>query len=407
MIAVAVVLFLLVGLSLGLLGGGGSILAVPVLVYVAGLDVHQAVTMSLLVVGATSAVAVVPHAKAGRVQWRTALVFGLAGMAGAYLGGRLGAHVAADVLLVAFAAMMLATSVGMLRGRRSDTGPHGELQLGPAIALGVAVGLVTGFVGAGGGFLIVPALVLVGGLSMSQAVGTSLVVIAVQSVAGLAGHLSGARLSWPLAAAVTLVAIVGSLVGGRFNSLISPARLRRGFGVLVFVMGLSVLAGHLAGVRGLTVALALSALGAGAAAVGLRPRFSPYLAPRPARRPARLLASAPSVGSAHPQESRMYFTQYYLDCLSQASYLVGDESTGQAVVVDPRRDVAEYLDDAKAQGLTIVGRDQHPLPRRLRLRPPRARPGDRRAGSATARPPQPPTSPSATSRTASGSASAR
>ncbi len=352
MIAVSVALFLLVGLSLGLLGGGGSILAVPVLVYVAGLDVHQAVTMSLVVVGTTSAVAVVPHARAGRVRWRTALVFGIAGMAGAYLGGRLGAHMPADVLLVAFAAMMLATSVGMLRGRRADTGTVGELRPVPAVALGVAVGVVTGFVGAGGGFLIVPALVLVGGLSMSQAVGTSLVVIAVQSAAGLAGHLSGVRLAWPLAAAVTLTAIAGSLVGSRFNGRISPTRLRRGFGVLVFVMGLAVLAGHLAGVRGLLVVLAvltLAAAGSGARAVAARRRRPAALSFEP------VLLQTLSARSAHRQEPSMYFAQYYLDCLSQASYLIGDQVSGQAVVVDPRRDVAEYLDDAAAHGLTIVG----------------------------------------------------
>lgn len=156
MIALAVALALLVGVSLGMLGGGGSILAVPLLVYVAGLGAQEAVATSLLVVGVTSAVGVLPHARAGRVQWRTALVFGVGGMSGAYLGGRLATHVPGRVLLVAFAVMMLATSLGMMRGRRSDAPATGDLHVAAAIGLGMTVGLVTGFVGAGGGFLIVP-----------------------------------------------------------------------------------------------------------------------------------------------------------------------------------------------------------------------------------------------------------
>jgi hypothetical protein len=157
-----------VGVCLGLLGGGGSVLSVPLLVYVAGGEPHRATTGSLFIVGITSAVSLAPPARAGRVHWRTGLIFGLAGMVGAYLGGRLAGMVPGAVLLTAFAALMVAASSGMIRGRRDDGGGREELRLPAALALalGAAVGTATGFVGAGGGFVIVPALVLVAGLPM-------------------------------------------------------------------------------------------------------------------------------------------------------------------------------------------------------------------------------------------------
>ena len=243
MTALAVALAVLVGLSLGLLGGGGSILTVPLLVYVAGLPTKEAIATSLLVVGATSAVAAVSHARAGRVQWRTGLLFGAAGMVGAYAGGRLAEFVPGPVLLVAFALMMLATAVAMLRGRRGGEtrGVHDTLPVRRVLIDGVVVGLVTGIVGAGGGFLVVPALTLLGGLSMPVAVGTSLLVIAMKSTAGLAGYLSSVQLDWGLAAMVTLAAIAGSLVGGRLAGRVQPEHLRRGFGWFVLVMAAFIL----------------------------------------------------------------------------------------------------------------------------------------------------------------------
>ncbi|MET7403690.1 sulfite exporter TauE/SafE family protein [Dactylosporangium sp. NPDC005572] len=228
-----------IGLSLGVLGGGGSILAVPLLVYVTGLPAGPAIATSLLVVGATSAVAVLPHLRAGRVRWRTGLTFGLAGMAGAYTGGRLAAFVPPGVLLTAFALMMLATAAAMIRGRRTAA----ARRVPPLrIAVdGVAVGLVTGLVGAGGGFLVVPALVLLGGLPMPVAVGTSLVVIAMQSLAGFAGHLSGAGIDWTLAAAVTAAAIAGSLAGARLAGRVPAEMLRKAFGWSVAALGVLIL----------------------------------------------------------------------------------------------------------------------------------------------------------------------
>jgi hypothetical protein len=242
-----VVLAFAVGISLGLLGGGGSVLSVPLLVYVAGWEAHQAATGSLFIVGVASAISLTPHARAGRVRWRTGLTFGLAGMVGAYLGGRLAGLVPGGVLLTAFAALMVAAASGMIRGRRDDAGGREELRLLPALTLGAAVGTATGFVGAGGGFVIVPALVLVAGLPMESAVGTSLLVISMQSAAGLAGHLGGVHLPWALTLAVTASAVAGSLAGGRLTGRVRAAVLRRGFGFLVLAVAALVLAEQLPG----------------------------------------------------------------------------------------------------------------------------------------------------------------
>jgi uncharacterized membrane protein YfcA len=241
-ITVAIAASLLVGIFLGILGGGGSILTVPILVYLAGQDTKQAITTSLFVVGITSLAALITHARAGRVRWRTGTLFGLAGMVGAYAGGRAATYIPDTVLLVAFALMMLVTAAAMLGGpRKAPEQAHSELPLHRVLLQGLAVGVVTGILGAGGGFLIVPALALLAGLPMGIAVGTSLLVIAMNSFAGLAGHLSGAHLDWGLALAVTAAAVLGSLIGGRFAGRIPQHTLRTGFGWFVVAMGVFVL----------------------------------------------------------------------------------------------------------------------------------------------------------------------
>ncbi len=264
-----------VGVSLGLLGGGGSILAVPLLVYVAGLESKEAIATSLLVVGVTSLAALVPHARAGRVRWRTGLVFGAAAMVGAYLGGRLAEFIPGTVLLITFSLMMLATAVAMIRGRRAVAGHEGGMRVGLVLVEGGVVGLVTGMVGAGGGFLVVPALVLLGGLPMSAAVGTSLLVIAMKSFAGLGGYLASVQVDWGLAAAVTAAAVVGSVVGGTLTGRIPADTLRRGFGWFVVVMGVLVLAQQAGEVLGTGAAGSVgiaATVGVVTAAVALAPR---------------------------------------------------------------------------------------------------------------------------------------
>ncbi|MEO3859605.1 sulfite exporter TauE/SafE family protein [Acrocarpospora sp. B8E8] len=232
-----------VGVTLGLFGGGGSILMVPMLMYIAGVPGKTAIAMSLLVVAATSAGSLISHARAGRVRWRTGLLFGAAGMAGAYTGGLIGPLLPEALLIGGFAVMMVLTATAMIKGRHRTTATtHADLPIGKILIEGVIVGIVTGLVGAGGGFLVVPALVLLGGMPMAAAVGTSLLVIAMKSLAGLFGYLHSVTIDWRLAAIVTVAAVIGGLIGGRLAGHLNPDRLRRAFGWFVLAMGVFVLA---------------------------------------------------------------------------------------------------------------------------------------------------------------------
>ncbi len=235
---IAVALSVLIGLALGLMGGGGSILAVPILTYAVGLEPREAIATSLLIVGTTSAFALWPHARAGNVAWRTGLLFGATAMAGGYLGGRAAGWFSGSTLLLLFAAMMVATALGMFRGRSSAApGPWaGSPPVALVVAEGLGVGAATGLVGAGGGFLVVPALVLLGGMDMHRAIGTSLLVIALKSFAAYAGHAVDVPVDLALAGAVTAGAVLGALAGAQLASRVPGASLRRGFGVFVLAM---------------------------------------------------------------------------------------------------------------------------------------------------------------------------
>lgn len=254
------VLALVMGLVLGLLGGGGSILTVPILVYVLAVPPKEAIALSLLVVGSTSAIALVSHARAGNIVWRVGLVFGAFGMLGAWLGGRLAAFVPGALLLVGFGALLLVTAVAMLR-RRGDSGevtppPDPALTEAPEttrplpvvkLALeGLVVGAVTGLVGAGGGFLIVPALALLGGLSMKHAIGTSLLVIAMKSFAGFAGFAGHVAVDYRLGALFVAAAAAGTLLGAALVKRWRGDGLSTAFAVFVLVMGQVILAEQLA-----------------------------------------------------------------------------------------------------------------------------------------------------------------
>jgi hypothetical protein len=239
-------LALLVGVSLSLLGGGGSILTVPLLTYAAGVESKSAIATSLFVVAVTSVAGLLVHARGGRVKWRTGALFGGAAMAGAFVGGRLAGYVPSTLLMVLFACMMLVTAVAMLRGRlvteaealAAETvhGAAARRRVAAILARGVVIGLVTGLLGAGGGFLIVPALTLLGGLPMPAAVGTSLLVVAMNSFAGLAGYLGHVAIDWQLAIPVAGAAIAGSVMGGRLSAVVPASVLRRSFGWFVAAM---------------------------------------------------------------------------------------------------------------------------------------------------------------------------
>ncbi|GGS37413.1 sulfite exporter TauE/SafE family protein [Deinococcus knuensis] len=247
----------LIGLSLGLLGSGGSILTVPVLVYLAGEPEKLAVTESLAIVGLISLFSAVPYALRRAIDVRRVLLFGLPGMLGTALGTALSAHLSGAAQLTLFAAVMLLSATLMFRppptrtDQPSGSQSSGEQSSGEQFPLmtaaqGLGVGVLTGVVGVGGGFLIIPALVLLGGLPMNLAVGTSLVIITMNSATGFARHLSlpgtAEQLHWPLILTFGLIGVGGSLLGSRLNGRVSNVALRRGFAAFLVVMGSYVLA---------------------------------------------------------------------------------------------------------------------------------------------------------------------
>jgi hypothetical protein len=236
---------LVVGLSLGLLGSGGSILTVPILVYLVGMSPKQAVAASLAIVGFIAVVGAAGRARRGLVDWRHVLTFGLPGIAATYAGAWLSHLVSDEVQLTAFAVVMGLASIMMLRPATAPGGVR-RRHVVWLLAAGVAVGLITGFVGVGGGFLFVPALVLLGGLSMNRAVGTSLAVIALNSAGGFVGHYvqlaaANARVPWATIGLFALVGAAASLAGQSLGSRLSHAGLRRAFGVLLAAMCVFVL----------------------------------------------------------------------------------------------------------------------------------------------------------------------
>lgn len=230
-----------------MIGGGGSIITVPVLVYVLGVEAHQAVGMSLAVVGGTSFVGAWLHSRRGALQLRTGLTFGASGIVGAFAGSPLTKLLSPPALLMTFAVLMLVIAVLMLRRR---SGPSAEAVVGEtgrapdiskALLAGFGVGVLTGFLGVGGGFLIVPALVMFGGLAMKEAVGTSLMVIFLNCVAGLVAHASQSEFDWGLTAIVTVLAVAGTIFGTFLSHRVAANHLRRGFAgfvltVAVFLM---------------------------------------------------------------------------------------------------------------------------------------------------------------------------
>lgn len=239
----------LIGLSLGLLGSGGSILTVPVLVYLVGEPDKLAIAESLAIVGGISLFGAIPYALKKQVDWRSVVIFGIPGVAGTYLGAMLSGYVSGVFQLTLFAVVMLLAAVMMFRPAKPKPDGHDHRHRSPIKigAEGLAVGVLTGLVGVGGGFLIIPALVILGGLPMSLAVGTSLLIIAAKSFAGFYKYLhvlgdQGISMHWDLILLFTAIGIAGSIVGSRLNSRVSNEGLRRGFAGFLVVMGMYVLA---------------------------------------------------------------------------------------------------------------------------------------------------------------------
>ncbi len=246
-------LFVLVGLCLGLLGAGGGILTLPLLVHFAGMDAHEAVPLSLAIVGTASLFGAVLSARQGRVATRAALSIGAGGIPGAHLGAALSPRVPNEVLLLFFAAVMAVAGVAMWRrsqranAPRATPQPGGERVHPPShsllrlLPIGLGIGVLTGFLGVGGGFLIVPALTLAGGLDMKRATGTSLAVIVINSAAGLWGHSRGEPVLWTQAAVYVAMAILGMAGGLRLARHLPARRLEQAFAV--FVLGMAVVIG--------------------------------------------------------------------------------------------------------------------------------------------------------------------
>lgn len=231
----------LIGISLGLLGGGGSILTVPIFVYVLGFGAKPAIAMTLPVVGTTSFIGALSHWREGNLDLRVALLFGAVAMIGAFVGARLAHFLSGAEQLAILGVVMLAAAVSMLRGR-----PEGDASLPRRpfvviLAAAVAVGLLTGLVGIGGGFLAVPALVLLVRTPIKQAVGTSLLVIAMNSAAGFAGYVGQVAIPWGFLTGFTAMATIGVLIGTRMVRHVSQQQLRRAFAVFLFAMAFFVL----------------------------------------------------------------------------------------------------------------------------------------------------------------------
>jgi uncharacterized membrane protein YfcA len=250
----------LIGISLGLIGGGGSILTVPVLVYLFGIDPVLATAYSLFIVGSSSLVGAFPKYKAGLIDIKTAVVFGIPSIIAVFLTRKVlvpaipvilfevGGIIVTKALamMILFAILMVAASVSMIRDKKQETQQTDAPRVFnyPLILLeGTVVGALTGLVGAGGGFLIIPALVMLSKLPMKQAVGTSLLIIAAKSLIGFTGDIAqnAEKIDWTLLSMITFLAIIGIFIGNKLSKKMNGELLKKGFGWFVLVMGIYII----------------------------------------------------------------------------------------------------------------------------------------------------------------------
>lgn len=238
---VAALIGAFVGLSLGLLGGGGAVLIVPSMVYLLNVDEHTALATALIIVGINALVGGIMAWRDGRTQIKTSLLFGASGMLTAYIGALFSRNIDGRILLSVFSVMLLIIAVLMYRGNKNLTQSNAPRPLWLIILVGAGVGLITGTLGVGGGFVIVPSLVLLVGLPMRVAVGTSLLVIAMNSSASLLGHLD-TPFDWPLIFALLSGALPAMAASGPIGKKINQDKLRRSFAIFITVVALSMLA---------------------------------------------------------------------------------------------------------------------------------------------------------------------
>ena len=237
-----VALGLPVGIVLGLLGGGGSILAVPIFLYVFRFDFDPAVAMSLVVVGMSAFVGFLGHWRQGSVNLRVGLPFGAVAMVGAFVTARLSANVPDNVQLALFAMFAFTAAFVMLfdslRAVKPDASPGGTPHFTPVLGVeAIGVGALTALIGAGGGFLIVPALVYLAGVPIRQAVGSSLLIITLNCLSGFAGYVGRAPIDWALVGVFTGVAAIGAVFGARLNRYVPQVRIKQAFALLILTLG--------------------------------------------------------------------------------------------------------------------------------------------------------------------------
>jgi uncharacterized membrane protein YfcA len=245
---------LFIGISLGLIGGGGSILTVPVLVYLFGISPILATSYSLFVVGSTSLIGSFNSWRKGLVDFKTALLFGISSILTVFVIRKLiipiipediiigSIHLKFSTLtMILFGILMLAASFSMMANKVAEHRPHHKKNTGILILYGTGIGLVTGFLGAGGGFLLIPALVLLLHLPMKKAIGTSLLIIALNSLTGFAGDIGNHKTDWFFLLTISAIAIAGIFLGGLFSKKIDGEKLKKAFGWFVLLMGIYII----------------------------------------------------------------------------------------------------------------------------------------------------------------------
>jgi uncharacterized membrane protein YfcA len=242
----AVFLIAAMGLVLGLLGGGGSMLSVPILVYVLGVEAHAAISLSLMLVGGTALIGAFLHQEAARVAWKQGLLFVCFGIPLNFLGAELSRHVSSTVLLLLFGILMAISGTAMLFKRRESQNSASEHSLWPVVISGAVVGFLAGFLGVGGGFMIVPSLVLFLHIPIKSATGTSLLVIAINSALALFGHRHTLQVDWTLLLELMAPALLATYLGVKLTEILSAQQLRKVFGVFVILLGVFMVASNTA-----------------------------------------------------------------------------------------------------------------------------------------------------------------